>query len=202
MARLFAGPPSEYWPMDPSVRTTRWQGTMSGTGLWPSAVPTRPDRLGPADLGGDPAVWPDFTARDLEGLRPDVPLEVGVAAKVEIDPDAAVAAEAAFDGRAKRRRQLGRVDRTSGPRDVLGLERGVVASRLHGGHPEAVPGHDQGPDRRVHPGEPIGEADLDQDARSEGGRGVRHQVGQCRLQGAVIDGHAVISSGCRRCADS
>ena len=37
---MFAGPPSEYWPIDPSVRTTRWQGTMSGTGLWPSAVPT------------------------------------------------------------------------------------------------------------------------------------------------------------------
>ena len=26
--------------MVPSVRTTRWHGTMSGTGLWPSAVPT------------------------------------------------------------------------------------------------------------------------------------------------------------------
>jgi hypothetical protein len=38
--RFAAGPPIEYWPIAPSLRTTRWHGTTSGTGLWASAVPT------------------------------------------------------------------------------------------------------------------------------------------------------------------
>ena len=40
IVRLLPGPPRLYWPIVPSVRTTRWHGTMSGTGLCPSAVPT------------------------------------------------------------------------------------------------------------------------------------------------------------------
>src|SRR3970040_1269170 len=40
MVTLLSGPPSEYCPIVPSGRNTRWQGTMSGTGLWASAVPT------------------------------------------------------------------------------------------------------------------------------------------------------------------
>ncbi len=61
--------------------------------------PDGPDRLRPADLGGDPAVRPDLAARDLERLRPDVALEVGPAAQVERDPGAPVAAEPAVDRR-------------------------------------------------------------------------------------------------------
>lgn len=36
--RLAAGPP-RYWPMEPSLRTTRWQGTTTGMGLWAQAEP-------------------------------------------------------------------------------------------------------------------------------------------------------------------
>ena len=46
IVRLLSGPPRLYWPMLPSVRTTRWQGTMSGTGLCPRAVPTARTALG------------------------------------------------------------------------------------------------------------------------------------------------------------
>ena len=38
-SRLASTPP-RYWPMDPSLRTTRWQGTMSGRGLVRHAEPT------------------------------------------------------------------------------------------------------------------------------------------------------------------
>ena len=34
-----AGRPT-YWPVDPSERTTRWQGITTGSGLWAQAVPT------------------------------------------------------------------------------------------------------------------------------------------------------------------
>ena len=59
----------------PSLRTTRWHGTTSGTGLWASAVPTARTAFGLADLGGDPAVRPDLAPRDLERLAPDRDLE-------------------------------------------------------------------------------------------------------------------------------
>ena len=66
---MFSGPPSEYWPMCPSVRTTRWHGTRSGTGLWPSAVPTARTAAGWPISDGDPAVRPDLAAGDLERLE-------------------------------------------------------------------------------------------------------------------------------------
>ncbi len=59
------------------------------------------DRLRTADLRGDPAVRPDLAPRDLERLVPDVALEVGVAAQVQVDPDAAVAVQPARDGPAE-----------------------------------------------------------------------------------------------------
>ena len=126
IVRLFSGPPSEYWPIVPSVRTTRWHGTISGTGLWPSAVPDGPDRLRPADLGRDPAVRPDLAARDVEGLAPDVALEVAVAAQVEIDAHPAVARQSPLDGpRASVVRQgVRREHRASGPGRVARGELG------------------------------------------------------------------------------
>src|SRR5439155_9345735 len=59
--------------------------------------PDSPDRPGPADLGCDPAIWPDLAARDLEGLHPDRLLERRRAAQVEVDPDLAVAGEPSLD---------------------------------------------------------------------------------------------------------
>ena len=37
---LFASTPPTYCPIEPSVRTTRWQGTTTGMGLVAHAVPT------------------------------------------------------------------------------------------------------------------------------------------------------------------
>ena len=102
---------------------------MSGTGLWPSAVPTARTAFGPADLGGDPAVRPDLAARDLEGLVPDVALEVGVAAQVEVDPHPAVAGEPAVDGRGQASgSRSARMAGPAGPGEVGRLERGVVGA--------------------------------------------------------------------------
>src|SRR5690606_20722610 len=36
----FASVPPRYWPMLPSLRTTRWHGTTTGTGLCEQALPT------------------------------------------------------------------------------------------------------------------------------------------------------------------
>ena len=36
----FASTPPTYWPIEPSLRTTRWQGTTMGRGLVAHAVPT------------------------------------------------------------------------------------------------------------------------------------------------------------------
>ena len=94
IVRLFVGPPSEYWPIEPSVRTTRWHGHDERDRVVAERRPDRADRPRPADLGGDPAVRPDLAARDLEGLAPDVLLERAVAAQVEVDPDPPVAVRA------------------------------------------------------------------------------------------------------------
>jgi hypothetical protein len=37
---FFASTPPTYWPIEPSLRTTRWQGTTTGMGLVAHAVPT------------------------------------------------------------------------------------------------------------------------------------------------------------------
>ncbi len=37
---FFASMPPTYWPIEPSLRTTRWQGTTTGIGLVAHAVPT------------------------------------------------------------------------------------------------------------------------------------------------------------------
>ena len=37
---FFASTPPTYWPSEPSLRTTRWQGTTTGMGLVAHAVPT------------------------------------------------------------------------------------------------------------------------------------------------------------------
>jgi hypothetical protein len=37
---FFASTPPTYWPIEPSLRTTRWQGTTTGIGLVAHAVPT------------------------------------------------------------------------------------------------------------------------------------------------------------------
>ncbi len=95
---MLPGPPRLYWPIVPSVRTTRWQGTISGTGLWPKRGPDSAHRLRPADLGRDPAVWPDLAPRDLQRLRPDGHLELGPAAEVQGDADPPLPGEAPRDG--------------------------------------------------------------------------------------------------------
>ena len=162
-----------------------------------------PDRLRAPDLGGDPAVRPDLAARDLEGLVPDVPLEVGVAAQVEVDPDAPVAVEPPGDGagRDASGSRSAAMGRAAGPRDVVGLERGVVRGRLDGRHAQPVPGHDERPDRRVEPGVQVGQPDLAEDVRGQGRRCPGQQGGHGGLD-VTIGGHAVISSRSRRWAAS
>ena len=46
--------PPVYWPIWPPARSTRWHGTTTGTGLWPSAVPAARNAFGlPASLPAD-----------------------------------------------------------------------------------------------------------------------------------------------------
>ena len=45
----FASTPPTYWPIDPSLRTTRWQGTTIGIGLVAHAVPTARTAFGLPD---------------------------------------------------------------------------------------------------------------------------------------------------------
>ena len=121
---MFSGPPSEYWPIVPSERTTRWHGHDERHGVVAEGRADRADGLRAADLGGDPAVRPDLAARDLEGLVPDVAFEVGVAAQVEVDPDPTVAVEPPRDrGREPVRHGSTRMCRAPGPGQVVRLER-------------------------------------------------------------------------------
>ena len=123
------------------------------------------DRLRPADLGGDPAVRPDLAARDVEGLAPDVLLELAVAAQVEVDAHAPVAGEPALDraARARSGSASGRERRAAGPGRVAARRTSRrLAPPLHAA---AVPGHVQRPDRRVEAGDAVGQADLDEDVR-------------------------------------
>src|SRR5256885_14489713 len=53
----------------------------------------RSNRLRATDLCGDPAVGPNLAPRDLLGLRPDRPLELGPMAEVEVDTHPAVAGD-------------------------------------------------------------------------------------------------------------
>ena len=136
------------------------------------------DRPWPADLRGDPAVRPDLAPRDLERLAPDVLLERAVAAQVEVDPDAAIAAEPPRDRVGQAWRQgLGPEGVAPRDRPMAGLERGVVHGRVDDRHSAPVPGHGQRPDRRIDAGVGVGQADLDEDGGSEG-RGRRHGRGR------------------------
>ena len=179
---------------------------MSGTGLWPERRADRPDRPGATDLAGDPAVRPDLAVGDLQRLEPDVALEVGVAAQVEVDAHAPVALEASGDGR---RQPVGHA--------VLGVERRAARSRPHGGprrrrrrgsastsdDAQAVPGHDDRADRRLDAGVVVGQPDGHEDARAQRGRGRDDEPAQRGLDGGVGGGHAVISWGSdRRSASS
>ena len=79
------------------VRTTRWQGTMSGTGLWPSADPTARTALGrPISAAIQP--YGRTSPRGISSaFVPDVALELGVAAQVEVDAHAPVAVQPPSD---------------------------------------------------------------------------------------------------------
>ena len=105
IVRLFSGPPSEYWPIDPSVRTTRWQGTMSGTGLWPSAVPTARTALGrPISAATQP--YGRTSPRGISSaLRQTSCSKSRVAAQVEVDAHPAVAGQPSLDLVGEDRRQ-------------------------------------------------------------------------------------------------
>ena len=154
-----------------------------------------PDRLRPADLGGDPAVRPDLAARDVEGLAPDVLLELAVAAQVEVDAHAAVAPEPALDRPGQRGRQLVGRERPgdrSGPRGSRANSGG-----LHAADPAAVPGHEQRPDHGVHAGHPVGQPDLDEDVRGQRRRARSSRMSAMaasRSRLGAVGGHAVISS--------
>jgi hypothetical protein len=56
--------------------------------------PDGPNRLRPADLGGDPAIGTDLATRDLQGLAPDGLLEGGVAPEVQLQRRVTVARDA------------------------------------------------------------------------------------------------------------
>ena len=108
---------------------------------------------------------------------PDVALEVGVPAQVEIDPDPPVAGQPLADrGRQPIRETLGAIGGPAGPGQVVGLERVVVGGGLDGGHAEPVPGHDERPDRRIEPGVAVGQADLGQDGGRQARRSGRPQA--------------------------
>ena len=113
------------WPSD---RTTRWHGMSSGTGLWPSAVPTARTAAGwPISAAIQPygrtsprGIWSAFsrTARS----------NVGAAAQVDLDPGPAVAGETTRDRLGQRAAAARRHAGSAGRADARTRPRTPVAS--------------------------------------------------------------------------
>ncbi len=165
-----------------------------------------PDGLGPADLGGDPAIRADLAPRDLERLAPHVLFEAGVTTEVERDPDAAIAIEPSSDRVREAGGDLGR-DRLATSRTKMARFEGLlVAGKVDRHDADPVPRHDERAERRlVDPPVAIQEADLDQDRRPQRRRCPDREVGQgCRLGIGDLElgRHAVISSGSGRVSAS
>src|SRR5512134_2067993 len=126
--------------------------------------PDGPNRLRPADLGGDPAVRPDLAAGDLEGLEPDGPLELRRPAKVEVDPGPAIAGQTPLDG----------------PGEALWQR--VATLRTAAG-----PGGPKRADRRIDQRVVIGEPDRDERVVGQVGRRRFGQCGDRRLDRREVD---------------
>ena len=166
--------------------------------------PDGADRLGPADLGGDPAVRPDLAARDLERLVPDVALEVGVAAQVEVDPHPAIAGEPAGDRRGQPIGQpvgadarAGRSGRGGPPRTRRRRRPPRRSTRPARSRPPRAARSGSRTARTGRPARPR----RGRSGRAWPGRVVA-EAGHGRLEVAIVGGHAVISSRSRRWAAS
>ena len=128
-----AATPPRYWPIDPSLRTTRWHGTTTGTGFVAHAVPAAAHGAGRSDRGGDGGVALGGAERDhaqvLEHLTPEPRGEAQVDRDVERAPAAGeVLVELARDAVEARRRQ----EDPRAHRGRQGVEHGVVALAREG----------------------------------------------------------------------
>ncbi len=198
--RLTGGPPSEYSPMVPSLRMTRWQGTSRGTGLCPSADPTARTASRTTDLGGDPAVRADLADRDLHGLLPDRPLEVGVAPEIEGHSRPTIAAQPSLDRSAPAFRESGPgPERPSGHLRVVELERLGIAQEVHHGDSPTVPGHDDRACRRLDDVVRIGQADLHEGPWKEVCRGIGPEVAEGLFDRRQPGGLILVRPGGPRC---
>ena len=199
IVRLLPGPPSEYWPIVPSVRTTRWQGTMSGTGLWPSAVPTARTALGrPISAAIQPygrtSPWGISSAFCQTSRSKSVWPRRSRSMRTRRSPSSRRAMAVGQPRRnAVRRGYAGRPVRArcGAPRT-----RRRPLGRHRPRHAQPVPGHDERPDRRVdrgRTGRPGPTSTSTAGGGSAGGR--RGQAGQRGLdRRRRVRGHAVISS--------
>ena len=202
IVRLLAGPPRLYWPMVPSVRTTRWHGTMSGTGLWPSAVPTARTAFGrpisaaihpygrTSPRGISSALVQTATSNSVRPRRSS-----GIRTRRSPARRRAMAS-ARPSGRDRREERA-----AAGARLVAGRGGGPVVGQVHLADAAAVPGDPERADRGGERCHPVGEPGLDEDVVGEARRGSDRE----RRQGArrVVHGgaggvngtgHAVISS--------
>ena len=152
----------------PSVRTTRWHGTISGTGLWPSAVPTaRTARGRPISAATQP--YGRTSPRGISSALRQTSCSNGLwprrsrSIRTRRSPPSRRAMASARRGGSASARKASRPVaarwRVSNVR--------VVVGRVDERHAAAVPGHDQRPDRRVDAGVGVGQADLDQHGGAE-----------------------------------